>query len=116
MKVIILSLLLGFLAVFAYAQDRHYTTTDAEAIKHFALANQALDENEYDAAVAELQKAVQEDSKFVEADLQLADLYSLLRQYKPAIEQYRAAIALNPDFSQAVYHKLGAIEIRDGQY
>jgi len=116
MKVLILSVFSFFLAVFAYAQQGQYSTTDKQAIKHFALANESIDSHEFDVAITELQQAIQADPKFIEAHLQLGDVFRLMQQNKPAIEQYLAVISLNPDFSRAVYLKLGEIEISDAQY
>ena len=57
------------------AQERQYSTTNKQAIKHYALANQNLDEHMYDEAVVQLLKAIEEDPKFIEAHAQLADVY-----------------------------------------
>lgn len=115
MRIVLLSALFILLSVSAFAQG-HYSTTDKEAIKHFALANQALDAHAYNDAVDELQKAIQQDPKFIEAHAQLADVYRVLKQYKLAIEQYQAVIDINPDFNRGMYLKLGEVEIRDARY
>jgi len=116
MRITILSVLLFFLTAFASAQDRTYSTTDKQAIKNFALANQSLDENLYDDAVKLLQKAISSDDKFIEAHDLLADVYRLMHQHKPAIEQYLKVIALGPDFNRAVYLKIGDEEIHEQHY
>jgi outer membrane protein OmpA-like peptidoglycan-associated protein/tetratricopeptide (TPR) repeat protein len=116
MKAVILSFFLFILSVAAFAQENHYSTTDEQAIKHYALANEAMDENEYGVAITELKQAISNDSKFIEAHLQLGDVYRALQQYKEAIEQYKAVIELSPDFSRALYLRLGDAEIREAQY
>jgi outer membrane protein OmpA-like peptidoglycan-associated protein/tetratricopeptide (TPR) repeat protein len=116
MRFTILSFFLVFLSAFAYAQQGQYSTTDKEAIKYFALANESIDNRLFDDAILQFQKAIQSDPKFVEAHIELADVYRLMHQYKPAIEQYRDAININPDFNRSVYLKLGDIEISDAQY
>jgi outer membrane protein OmpA-like peptidoglycan-associated protein len=116
MKFSILPFLLFFLPVFAIAQQRQYSTTDKQAIKYFSLANQSLDENLYDDAITQLQKAIDADDKFVEAHAVLGDVYHIMHQRKPAIEQYLKVIALNPDFNRSVYLKIGGEEIRDARY
>ncbi len=115
MRIVLLSFLLIFVSVCTYAQAQ-YSTTDREAIKHYALANEALDEREYDVASSELLKAIEKDPKFVEAHLQLADVLHVLKQNKLSIEEYRKVIAISPDFSRAVYLKLGEAEIRNAEY
>jgi len=116
MRFSILPVLLFILPVFASAQQRQYATTDKEAIKYFALANQSLDENLYDDAVAQLQKAIDADDKFTEAHAVLADVLRLMHQHKAAIEQYTKVIALNPDFNRSVYLKIGDEEITQARY
>lgn len=109
-------LVLLFLSTFLYAQQREYSTTDKEAIKYFALANQSLDDHLYDEAIAQLQKAIDIDVKFIEAHAQLADIYRLKWQYKEAVDQYRRVIDLNPDFNRSIYYKLGDCEIHQSEY
>ena len=116
MKVIFLSVLLLVLSVTLFAQERQFSTTDKEAIKYFALANQSLDDHMYDEAVALLIKAIDEDSKFVEAHAQLGDVYRIEWKYKEAVDQYRLSINLNPDFNKFIYYKVGDCELHQGQY
>jgi outer membrane protein OmpA-like peptidoglycan-associated protein len=101
---------------FSYAQDRQYTTQNKQAIKKYAAANQSYSNRQYDEAITQLKAAIDEDTWFVEARLQLADLYRLTRQYKPAIEQYRKVIEIKPDFNRGAYLKLGEVEINEAQY
>ncbi|SDD28559.1 WD40-like Beta Propeller Repeat [Mucilaginibacter pineti] len=116
MKIVILTILSIFLSVTVWAQQRQYTTTNKEAIKYFAIANEKLDDHLYDEAIDNLQKAIGEDSKFIEAHFQLADVLRSRHIFKTAIEQYLKVIELNPDFNRSVYLKLGEIEINDARY
>jgi len=111
MRFLFITVLIFILPVFSFAQERQYSTTNREAIKEFALANQSLDESAYEEALALLQKALQADSNFVEAHAQLADLYRLMRQHAAAVTQYHKVIALNPEFNRSVYLKAGDEEI-----
>jgi outer membrane protein OmpA-like peptidoglycan-associated protein len=115
MKIVILPVIIFFLPVFAYAQ-RQYSTTDRQAIKYFAQANESLDDNLYDVAITDLQKSIQADPKFVEAHDLLADVLRLEQKYKLAIDEYRTVITLNAEFNRSVYFKLGDIEVSDSQY
>jgi outer membrane protein OmpA-like peptidoglycan-associated protein/tetratricopeptide (TPR) repeat protein len=116
MKVKVFSFLLFFLPVFAFAQERQYSTTDKEAIKNFALANQSLDESDYESAVTQLKAAVAADDKFVEAHAVLGDVYQRFRQHKLAVEQFSKVIQLNPEFNRAIYLKIGEEEVVTSQY
>jgi outer membrane protein OmpA-like peptidoglycan-associated protein len=117
MKIVILPVILCFLTVFACAQsEKHYTTTDKEAIKYFSRAQESLDENMYDVAIDDLQKAIAADAKFVEAHDVLGDIYRLQKKYKAAITEYRTVITLMPEFSRGLYLYLGDMEITDAEY
>lgn len=112
-----LILLLLFLApVCVFAQQRQYSTTDTQAIKYFALANQSIDEHLYDEAITQLQTAIEHDSKFVEAYAVLADVLRLRRMNKQAIPHFRKVLELAPEYNRAIYLKLGEAEISDAQY
>lgn len=117
MRLLILSVLFVSLSFFAIAQQQsQYTTTDKQAIKYFSLANESIDNGAYDDALTQLQKAIDADPKFIEAHIELGDVYRAKRQKKEAIEQFRIALRLNPDFNRAVYLKIGGIEVSDAQY
>src|SRR5579863_1073191 len=116
MKYFFLLLLLFFTAHIIYAQDRPYSSNNKEAIKYFALANQSLDDRLFDEAIDNLQKAINEDNKFIEAHLLLADVLCGRWRYKEAIDQYRQVIGASPEFSRGVYYKLGDCEVHDARY
>lgn len=107
--------MLLFLSVFAYAQQQ-YSTTNENAIKYFAQANQSIDDHQYDQAIQLLQKAIKEDNKFIEAHAQLADMMHVKHDNKGAIEELKKVIAISPDFSRAVYLKVGDMEISEALY
>jgi len=116
MRVLFCSAFLIFLSVFAFGQERQYSTSNKQAIKYFALAVENSDEHLYDEAILQLQNAIEADSKFIEAHEQLADIHRLLQHHKLAIEQYLIVIGLNPDFNRAVYLKIGDEEINNATY
>ena len=116
MRIAVLLVISFFLSAIGYAQQEHYATTDKEAINQFTKASQSIDDHEFDVAVLQLHNALKADPKFTDAHLLLADVYRLQQLNKPAIEQYLAVIAINPDFSRAVYLKLGVLEVGEAQY
>ena len=118
MRSSVLLLLLLFLTLphFIFAQERQYSTTDKDAIKNFALANQSLDDHLYDDAINQLLLAIQDDKNFIEAHVQLGDIYRLKREHALAIDQYSKVLALNPDFNRSVYLKIGDEEVNSAHY
>jgi len=116
MKFFFLLLLFFFTAHIIYAQDRPYSSNNKEAIKYFAVASQSLDDHMYDEAIANLQKAISEDSKFVEAHMLLADVLRARWRYKEAVNEFKQVLNLNPEFNQGVYYKLGDCELHNADY
>ncbi|MDN5289584.1 MAG: hypothetical protein JWR38_5858 [Mucilaginibacter sp.] len=116
MKIVIISILSIFLSISAWSQQNQYTTSNKAALKYFAEANQNQDDHLYEDAINNLQKAINEDPKFIEAHAQLADVLRSRHLFKQAIEQYLKVIALNPDFNRSVYLKVGEIEIGEALY
>ncbi len=115
MRLLVLSILLLSVSL-AVAQPHQYSTANTSAIKYYAQAGQSIDERRYDDAVALLKQAIDADQNFAEAHAQLADLYKLLQQYPQAREQYLKVITINPEFSRAIYLKLGDADVSAGQY
>jgi tetratricopeptide (TPR) repeat protein len=116
MRSILFIFLLSLLSVTAFAQQSPYSTNNKEAIKNYALANQSIDEHQYAEAAQLLVKAIAADDKFIEAHAQLGDIMHLLKNNKSSIDEFKKVIVLNPDFSRAVYIKIGEMEIGEARY
>ncbi|WP_158826225.1 OmpA family protein [Mucilaginibacter lacusdianchii] len=113
-RCVVLILMLATAAV--YGQNKPYATKSSAAITYYQKANAGIDRHDHMAAVDMLTKAIDADSNFTEAHAQLADLLKLQLQYKEALEHYRKVIELNPEFSRAVYLKIGETEINVADY
>ncbi|MGY3211258.1 OmpA family protein [Mucilaginibacter sp. HD30] len=116
MRKFISILLLILISAFCYGQQG-YSTRNKTAIKYYVTANQSLDNLAYDEAIANLLKAIETDAKFVEAHALLADVMRQ-RRLNPItiIEEYKKALALNPDFSRATYVNLAEVELSQAKY
>src|SRR5690349_22196853 len=64
-------------------------------------ARAAIERNEFQAAVAPLQKFLAEKDDFAYAHFQLGYVYTALKQPKEARAEYEKAIALDPKMSEA---------------
>jgi outer membrane protein OmpA-like peptidoglycan-associated protein/tetratricopeptide (TPR) repeat protein len=116
MRSVFLLPLFLLLSVLVYAQQTPYSTANKDAIKNFALANQSIDEHQFDEAIQLLQKAISADANFIEAHALLGDILHQQRFNKESIAEFNKVIALNPDFSRAVYLKIGEIEVSEALY
>lgn len=99
-----------------YGQAKQYSTTNNTAVTYYQKAGAYLDRRDYLNATTQLQNALQADSNFVEALIQLADVFKLQLNYKSAVKHYRKVLLLNPEFNRGVYLKLGESEINLGEY
>ena len=64
-------------------------------------ARQAIDRNDFQAAIAPLQKFLAEKDDFAYAHFQLGYVYTALKQTKEARAEYEKAIALDPKMAEA---------------
>ena len=73
-------------------------------------------QQEYPKALRILDKAIHEDSAFIEAYILKGDIMSEQQYPREAILQYRRGIAANPDFSPTLYFIVANLELRIGHY
>jgi tetratricopeptide (TPR) repeat protein len=71
-------------------------------------AQRAIDKNEFEAAIAPLQKVIAEQPKFAYAHFQLAYVYTALKKTDEARAEYERTIAIDPKISEA-YLDLGIL-------
>jgi len=116
MRVYTIVVLLFLSCTAVFGQGRQYSTTNTDAIGFYTQANQNLDDHLYPEAILNLRKAIDADDRFIEAHMQLADIYRLMRSHDLALEQYTKVIELNPNFNKVVYYKLGDEEESQGKY
>jgi outer membrane protein OmpA-like peptidoglycan-associated protein/Tol biopolymer transport system component len=74
------------------------------------------DQKEYPKALRILDKAIHEDSSFIEAYVLKGDIMSEQQYPREAILQYRRGIAASPDFSPTLYFIVANVELRIGLY
>lgn len=98
-----------------FSQTR-YSSNNKSAIKNYERANSYLELNNFSEAKVELNEAIKEDEKFLEAYLLLADVYRVTYDYKNAITNYRKSYQINPDFAAERYFYLATCELKTGNY
>lgn len=93
-----------------------YTTRSSSAVKHYEQAALFLDSKNYERARAEAMMAVKADSNFIEARMLLGDVCSSLNMKDQAIQEYAAAIKINPRFFPNNFLLLSMLQIEKGYY
>jgi outer membrane protein OmpA-like peptidoglycan-associated protein len=101
--------------VVAFCQPA-YTSTNKSAVKNYEAATKYYDSYKNSEARAELEKAIKKDPAFIEAYILLANVLIDLRDYEGAIEQYKTALSVNPNYFPNNYYTLGNIELNIGRY
>ena len=79
------------------------------AAKHLSLQDK-------DAAITELQRAIQLDPYFATAYQQLADIYRSEKQYRKAIPLYKKVLQIDPNLTKLTLFGLGESLLANGQY
>lgn len=103
-KHILLVSILIFIQIVCRSSD--LTTQSGKAKKMFEESIELINTRNYASALNKVQKAIEYDSKFIEAWLLLAEISIDLNNSEKAIEAYQKAIEINPSFyPQALYFK-----------
>ena len=104
----------SFLIVFSQAQ--HLSTRDKKAEKWFFTAIDSYQAKNYNQAVSELKKAIEQDPLFTEAYILQGDIFADNQQAIEAISAYNAAIKTNQPFSPDLFAILARMQLRIGIY
>lgn len=115
MKSLFCIVLLSLAFQFGFAQTK-YTSNSRSAIKNYERARYLLDLNNFKEAAAELNEAVKQDDKFIEAYLLLGDVYRVTFEYLKAKENYKKAFTVNANFAPERYYYFAECELKTGDY
>ncbi len=98
-----------------YSQYK-FTTKSNKAIKYIQNAMSAFDVHNNEGAKQELLKSLDADPNFMEAHMLLGDVYDDMKAYQLSAEEYKKAVAINPDFFPNNFFTLGKVELLYGNY
>jgi outer membrane protein OmpA-like peptidoglycan-associated protein len=100
----------------AFTQTSPLSTKSKKAAAMFSDAINYYDQKDFPKALRILDKAIQEDTYFTEAYILKGDILSEEQLPQQAIEQYKKGVAVNPDYSPALYFIIGNLELMTGRY
>ncbi len=113
----VISLLLVLCSCVCLAQQpQNYSTSSKKAIKNLENALKLYDSRQTEKAISELKDAINADPKFIEAYMLMGDLYADLDKPEQAIEQYKKAVEINPNFFPNNFYALGRYELELARY
>ena len=98
-----------------YGQQQLSTKTK-KAERFFFNAKEFYQVRDYKLGLIAIDKAIEADPSFTEAFLLKGHIYTEQRHFQEAVEIYRKAIKLNPDFYFGTYFILANLELNLGQY
>ena len=106
------------------AQNYGYSTGDKKAIKYVKAAKECLSVSEkkhdpdYVCAEENYKKALERDPNFIDAWLELGDMYNATRQYEKAADCYEKAIEIDPMYSKTglLQYYAAKLEMKVGRY
>jgi outer membrane protein OmpA-like peptidoglycan-associated protein len=111
-KLVFIFLLLNILA---FAQ-KEYTSSVPNAVRYYEAAIRLYNGRMDKKALEALNEAIKADPNFVEAHLLKAQIYFDFDDAEKAMQSYKDAIAINPDFFPASYYYIGACQFYMGNY
>jgi outer membrane protein OmpA-like peptidoglycan-associated protein len=117
MSRIIIFLLLGlnFFSNAVLAQN-NYSSSVPKAIRSFESALKMYDARQNEKALESLVAAIEADPRFIEAFMLRANIYSDRKEFPQAIEAYKQAISINPDFFPNNFYSLAKAQFYNGEY
>ncbi len=102
--------------VITFGQGQHLSTQNKKAEKLFYSAIDSYQAKNYEKALAELKKAIEQDPLFTEAYILQGDISADNQQIEKAIEYYNAAIKTNNPFSPDLYFVVANMQLSIGKY
>ncbi len=114
-KLIILLVLSTFSASIIQAQH-DYSTKSKKAIEYFNEAWKNYNIREYDQALEFLNKALDKDDEFIEAYIVKGQVYEAMNEPGKALDNYRKAIGVDPDYYPKLYYSIGYLHQNQGRY
>lgn len=115
-KGIILTIFLLFTGIPAAQVDGKFSTSDRRAIKEYQKALASFRQRDYSNADRFLDKALEQDSSFVEAWLMRGDLFLEKGDKEQAIKDYSKAVEISPDVFPPALVVLARMLRNEGRY
>ncbi|MEQ1732546.1 MAG: OmpA family protein [Bacteroidia bacterium] len=99
------------LVTLATTTQAQFSTTSEKAIQKLENAKLFFDQRQHNKALAELNQAIAIDANFVEAHLMQASVFDDLKEPENAVQKYKDALAIKPDFFPNAWYALAKDEM-----
>jgi len=108
--------MLFLLPVVCQLQGQDFHTDDKKAIKAFNQAIEYFDRRDDEMALLFVDRALKADENFVEAYMMKAQILKDRGEAEAAIQNFRKALSLDPDFYPEGYMVLASVQYNSGRY
>ena len=108
--------ILQFAFLVGFSQNQRLSTQNKKAEKWFYTAVDSYQAKNFEKAIAEVRKAIEQDSEFTEAYILQGDIYADDQQYDKSIDSYQLAVKTNRPFSPSLYFILASMQLTTGRY
>ncbi len=96
--------------------QREMTSSVPKALRAFETSRRFYDIRQNDKALEAIEEAIQADKLFIEAYMFKANILTDMKQLEKAVDAYKDAIAINPDFFPNNYYSMAKTEYLLGKY
>ncbi len=101
---------------FSISQQRKYATENPKAIKEFENGLKCFNNRYNEKALQYMDNALDEDPAFADAQIMKGTIYESMSNSEKAIEAYRKALLMNPDYFPNTFYTLGKLEFKATQF
>ncbi|HOK37445.1 MAG TPA: OmpA family protein [Bacteroidales bacterium] len=116
MKKILLIYFLMLPCIILFSQEKSKYTTNKKAIKSFNKSVALMERHQNNAAVMEINKAVEIDPGFLEAWLLKAEIHDFLGDVWESYLAYKNVFEIDPFYDTGLCYKLAVLAYRAGEY
>lgn len=103
-------------SVFSFSQEKKYSTTNQKAIGFFETAARFFNSHKHVPCLVSLEKALEEDSAFVEVYFLQSEVYNILGKYDDEIKAYNNVLKHRTIDYPKFYLLKGEAELKIGRY
>jgi outer membrane protein OmpA-like peptidoglycan-associated protein len=96
--------------------QREMTSSVPKALRAFETSRRFYDIRQNDKALEAIEEAIKADKLFIEAYTFKANILTDMKQFEKAVDAYKDAIAINPDFFPNNFYSLAKTEYLLGRY
>lgn len=114
-RIVIFLILVPYLSSAQFDPEK-LSTHSKTAARNYTEAAAYYNSGHNDMSISKLQKAIEDDPKFVEAWLLLGDVYSDEGEAEQAINAYSQGVLVNPNFHPAALIMVARLEMSIGRY